>query len=194
MTARNELIVERRGPEPESRFGHASGEPEPISAVGLRKVYRGRTALDRVDLHVGRGQVVGLLGPNGAGKTTTVKSLLGMVHLDGGTATVLGRPAGDPAARRLLGYLPEQFQYPAWLDGRQVLEVHGRLLGLPAEERPGAVDDALRLVGLAGRGDDLDLRVHGGVVLGQDGWCADEDVELYMVHQESVGCARCSVI
>jgi ABC-2 type transport system ATP-binding protein len=126
----------------------------PIAAVGLRKVYGERTVLDGVDLHVGHGQVVGLLGPNGAGKTTTVKALLGMVHLDQGRATVLGRPAGDPAARRALGYLPEQFQYPAWLDGRQVLEVHARLLGLPAGEHRGAVDDALRLVGLAGRGDD----------------------------------------
>ena len=128
--------------------------PEPIAAVGLRKAYGARTVLDGVDLHVGRGQVVGLLGPNGAGKTTAVKSLLGMVHLDDGLATVLGRPVGDPVARRRLGYLPEQFQYPAWLDGRQVLDSHARLLGMPAAERPGAIADALRLVGLAGRGDD----------------------------------------
>jgi ABC-2 type transport system ATP-binding protein len=126
----------------------------PISAVGLRKAYRDRTVLDGVDLHVGPGQVVGLLGPNGAGKTTTVKSLLGLVRFDGGTATVLGRPAGDPAARRALGYLPEQFQYPAWLDGRQVLDGHARLIGLPSGDRPAAIADALRLVGLAGRGDD----------------------------------------
>jgi ABC-2 type transport system ATP-binding protein len=126
----------------------------PIAAVGLHKTYRDRTVLDGVDLHVGPGQVVGLLGPNGAGKTTTVKALLGMVHLDAGTATVLGRPIGDPAARRSLGYLPEQFQYPGWLDGRQVLDTHARLLGIPAEQRSAAIDDALRLVGLAGRGDD----------------------------------------
>jgi ABC-2 type transport system ATP-binding protein len=126
----------------------------PIAATGLRKTYRDRPALDGVDLEVGPGQVVGLLGPNGAGKTTTVKALLGMVHLDAGTATVLGRPVGDPAARRSLGYLPEQFQYPGWLDGRQVLEVHARLIGMPAADRRGAIADALRLVGLAGRGDD----------------------------------------
>ncbi|HEX7168794.1 MAG TPA: ABC transporter ATP-binding protein [Acidimicrobiales bacterium] len=123
-------------------------------ATGLRKAYRNRTVLDGVDIHVGPGQVVGLLGPNGAGKTTIVKSLLGMVHLDAGDATVLGRPAGDPTARRGLGYLPEQFQYPGWLDGRQVLEVHARLLGLPQAERPAAIADALHLVGLGGRGDD----------------------------------------
>ena len=126
----------------------------PIEARGLRKAYKQRRALDGGDLHVGPGQVGGLLGPNGAGKTTIVKSLLGMVHLDGGEATLLGRPVGDPVARRAVGYLPEQFQYPAWLDGRQVLEAHGRLLGLAADERSAAIADALHLVGLAGRGGD----------------------------------------
>ncbi|MGB6058155.1 MAG: ABC transporter ATP-binding protein [Microthrixaceae bacterium] len=126
----------------------------PISALGLHKSYKGRSVLNGVDLQVGAGQVVGLLGPNGAGKTTTVKSLLGMVHLDAGEARVFGRPVGDPEARRLLGYLPEQFQYPAWLDGRQVLKSHARLLGLPTGQHDDAVTDALRLVGLAGRGND----------------------------------------
>jgi ABC-2 type transport system ATP-binding protein len=126
----------------------------PIAATGLTKTYQNRIVLDEVDLHVAPGQIVGLLGPNGAGKTTTVKSLLGMVHLDAGAASIFGRPAGDPTARRALGYLPEQFQYPDWLAGRQVLEVHARLMGLPSTECSGAVDAALRLVGLAGRGDD----------------------------------------
>jgi ABC-2 type transport system ATP-binding protein len=138
----------------EPAAGASSVGTVPVAATGLRKAYGDRVVLDGIDLRVGPGQVVGLLGPNGAGKTTAVKSLLGMVHLDGGTATVLGQPVGDTAARRALGYLPEQFQYPGWLDGRQVLEVHARLIGLPAAERPGAVTDALRLVGLAGRGDD----------------------------------------
>ena len=136
---------------------NAAARPEavvPIAATGLRKAYRRHVALDGVDLHVGPGQVVGLLGPNGAGKTTIVKSLLGMVHLDAGSATLLGRPVGDPDARRALGYLPEQFQYPGWLDGRQVLQSHARLLGLPPAEQAPAIAEALRLVGLAGRGDD----------------------------------------
>jgi ABC-2 type transport system ATP-binding protein len=127
---------------------------QPIAATGLTKIYENRKVLDDVDLHVAPGQVVGLLGPNGAGKTTTVKALLGMVHLDAGTASVLGRPIGEPEARRALGYLPEQFRYPDWLDGRQVLEAHARLMGLPAGERASAVADALGLVGLASRGDD----------------------------------------
>jgi ABC-2 type transport system ATP-binding protein len=126
----------------------------PIAATGLCKTYRGRRALDNVDLHVGPGQVVGLLGPNGAGKTTIVKSLLGMVHLDSGVASVFGQPIGDPAARRRVGYLPELFRYPDWLDGRQVLLAHARLIGIPSSESSQAVAESLRLVGLAGRGDD----------------------------------------
>lgn len=126
----------------------------PIAATGLCKSYGDRLVLEDVDVHVGPGQVVGLLGPNGAGKTTVVKSLLGMVHLDAGVASVLGRPAGDHKARRSVGYLPEQFQYPDWLEGRQVLDVHTRLIGLPTDERSDAVTEALRLVGLAGRGND----------------------------------------
>jgi ABC-2 type transport system ATP-binding protein len=126
----------------------------PINASGLRKAYRDRVVLDDVDLRVGPGQVVGLLGPNGAGKTTTVKALLGMVHLDSGDASIFGYPAGDPKARRHVGYLPEQFQYPDWLDGRQVLEAHARLMGVPSAGSSDAVADALRLVGLADRGDD----------------------------------------
>ena len=147
-------MMQREAPHPRSMPVSPSAAATPIEATGLCKHYGGRSVLRDVDLHVGHGQIVGLLGPNGAGKTTIVKALLGMVHLDSGTAAMLGKPVGDPAARRLVGYLPEQFQYPAWLDGAQVLESHARLLGMPASERPGAVAEALRLVGLAGRGDD----------------------------------------
>ncbi len=126
----------------------------PILATGLTKTFRRRVALDGVDLRVDAGEVVGLLGPNGAGKTTTVKILLGLARADGGEARLFGRPVGDPAARRLVGYLPEHFRYPEWLTGTQVLHAHGRLAGVDRGELPDRADDALRRVGLVGRGDD----------------------------------------
>jgi ABC-2 type transport system ATP-binding protein len=82
-------------------LGHVNDTktPEPvIRARGLRKAYRGRPAVDGIDLDVRRGEVFALLGPNGAGKTTTVDILSGQRGRDAGSAAVLGR---DPAAAGL---------------------------------------------------------------------------------------------
>jgi ABC-2 type transport system ATP-binding protein len=96
--------------------------------------------------------VFGFLGPNGAGKTTAVKILTGLVHAGDGEARVLGRPAGEPAARRRIGYLPEHFRFQDWATGSALLDFHARLAGVPAGQRPARVAEVLELVGLAGRG------------------------------------------
>ncbi len=125
-----------------------------LAARALRKAYGRRVAVDGVGFEVAGGEVVGLLGPNGAGKTTTIKMLLGLVRPDGGEATIFGRPAGDPAARKRIGYLPELFRYPEWLSGAEVVRLHGRLAGMPKHDLPARVTAVLAEVGLAGRGDD----------------------------------------
>ena len=61
-----------------------------IEASGLRKSYGATVALDGLDLHMARGEVLSLLGPNGAGKTTTVEILEGYRRRDAGDARVLG--------------------------------------------------------------------------------------------------------
>lgn len=123
-----------------------------IWCSGLQRRYGRRTAVDDVSLEVARGEVVGLLGPNGAGKTTVIKLLLGLVRPDAGEATLLGRPATDPAARARVGYLPELFRYQPWLSAAEVVALHVRLLGVAVPA--GAQRDLLALVGLAERGDD----------------------------------------
>src|SRR4051794_38679411 len=80
-----------------------------IEAGGLGLALNGRTILDGVDLHVGRGEVFGVLGPNGAGKTSTVRVLNGLLHATRGRVRVMGLdPAreGD-ALRRQTGVLTE---------------------------------------------------------------------------------------
>ena len=130
--------------------------PVPVAPVlvarGLVKAFRGRTAVDGLDLHIRPGEAVGLLGPNGAGKTTTVKMLLGLVRPDDGTAELFGRDAADPAARTRVGYLPETFAQPEWATGDRVLRQHARLARVPREDVARAAAAALRRVGLAGRG------------------------------------------
>jgi len=125
-----------------------------VHAMELRKAYRRTVALDGLSMTVGRGEVFGFLGPNGAGKTTAVKLLLGLARPTGGTAMVLGAPAGDRAARRKIGYLPELFRYQSWLTATEVLVLHCRLLGLPRPGWDGEAAAVLETVGLAGRGHD----------------------------------------
>src|SRR3546814_19099414 len=65
----------------------------PIASNGLDKRYDGQPALDHVALQLEPGTVLGLIGRNGAGKTTLIRTLLGLVEPDAGSASIWGRPA-----------------------------------------------------------------------------------------------------
>lgn len=132
---------------------------DPIIAVdGLTKTYRSGLiggapidALRRVSLHTERGEIFGLLGPNGAGKTTLIKILLGVISGSGGSASVLGFPAGSIAARRQIGYLPESLRIDRHHTARSALHFYGRLSGLSGLTIRQRGVELLRLVGLEGR-------------------------------------------
>jgi ABC-2 type transport system ATP-binding protein len=134
-------------------------DPLPIEARGLHKSYgsrfRGRTvrALDGLDLEVRRGELFGLLGPNGAGKTTTVKILLGLTRASEGEARLFGIPAGDPASRRRVGYLPEGHRFPGYLTARETLRIFGRMSGVDSSTLRDRIDPLLARVGIAAWGD-----------------------------------------
>jgi ABC-2 type transport system ATP-binding protein len=134
-----------------------------IEVTDLRKRYGRVEALAGLTMSVGRGEVFGFLGPNGAGKTTTVKLLLGLARPTSGSGKVLGAPLGDLEARRRIGYLPELFRYQPWLKAREVLTLHGELMGIPGARRRPAADEALELVGLADRAGDLVGRFSKGM-------------------------------
>ena len=129
-----------------------------IETTAVCKTYRSGllrrkafAALQNVSLSVAGGQVYGLLGPNGAGKTTLIKILLGIVRRTSGTATVLGRPAGSLAARRDVGYLPENHRIPRHLTARTALLYYGGLSGMSGADIRRRSDELLEMVGLKGR-------------------------------------------
>jgi len=124
-----------------------------IETRELTKVYSGFMkpdvlAVDRLNMQVGRGEVFGLLGPNGSGKTTTTKLLLGLIFPAAGSATVLGRPAGDVRAKARIGFLPEESYLYKFLNAEETLDFYGRVFGLARAERRRRIDELIDLVGL----------------------------------------------
>ena len=119
---------------------------------GLRKTYGRTVAVDRVDLDVPRGAVLGMLGPNGSGKTTTIRMLLGLTAPTAGTVELLGEPMPEGAAHALprVGALVEGPGFHPFLSGRENLRrcaAAEPLLATGSIRQ--AVEDALERVGLA---------------------------------------------
>lgn len=136
-----------------------SPEPPVIPAVvetyDLTKKYRtgfwlnqSVTSLRQCNLAVQPGETFGLLGPNGAGKTTLLKILLGIVRPTSGRATLLGKPAGDRAVKRRLGYLPENPYFYDYLTGPELLKYTAGIFGLSAQEQRQRIATLLDMVGL----------------------------------------------
>jgi ABC-2 type transport system ATP-binding protein len=130
-----------------------------VSTEALGKTFRvgfwGRRvrAVDSLSFEVRPGEIFGLLGPNGAGKTTTIKMLLGFVKPSAGRALIGGAEAGTLAARRNLGYLPENPALYEFLRGDEYLVFAGCLSGLSRAEARRRATARLEQVGLAGRAD-----------------------------------------
>src|SRR3984957_9107001 len=81
---------------------------EPAIDVQNLPVIRGkRVALENISVQIARGTITGVLGPSGCGKTTLMRSIVGTQILDGGTVTVLGRPAGSAELRHRVGYVTQ---------------------------------------------------------------------------------------
>jgi ABC-2 type transport system ATP-binding protein len=123
-----------------------------IRARGLTKRFGPVIALDGLDLDVPAGSIFGLLGPNGAGKTTSIRLLTGLARATAGSAEVAGVPVGldRPDLHRRLGYLDQDPRFYAWMRGRELLELIGRLTGLDGADLHRRVAENLERAGLAG--------------------------------------------
>jgi ABC-2 type transport system ATP-binding protein len=119
----------------------------------LRKSYGSRRALDGLDLSVPAGVVYGFLGPNGAGKTTTMRVLTGLIHADGGTVEILGKPFKRGDRRRLfeVGALVESPTFYPYLSARANLR---ELAASGAHVPSKRIEEVLDLAGLCDRAND----------------------------------------
>jgi len=116
---------------------------------GLKRSFRGKRAVDGVDLRVERGEIMGFLGPNGAGKTTLMNMVMGLVRPDHGEIELLGVRGGarHQSVRLRVGYLQERPHIYPRMSARKYLEFFARLYGVPAAA--GRVATVLERLGLA---------------------------------------------
>jgi ABC-2 type transport system ATP-binding protein len=105
-----------------------------MSVTALRfaqvlKTYAGMPALADFSLEVRAGESFGLVGVNGAGKTTLIKCLLDFCGADRGSIEIFGVSHRATVARARLAYLPERFNPPFYLTGRDFLKYMHKLYG-----------------------------------------------------------------
>ena len=109
----------------------AAGGRRLLESTACRSATAAQSRSTTVAFSVERGRVLGFLGRNGAGKTTTMRSIFGLVQLDGGTMRWEGEPI-DREARFHFGYMPEERGlYPRMAVQKQ-LEYFALLRGLDA--------------------------------------------------------------
>ncbi len=106
----------------------------------LTRKYRDLTAVDALDLAIGKGEIYGFLGPNGAGKTTTIKMLVGLLEPTSGSAFIAGHDVWkEPLqAKTCFGFVADRAILYERLTGTEFLEFLAQMRGIPlavADER-----------------------------------------------------------
>ena len=141
-----------------------------VETRNLRKTYRradgsSLEAVKGVDLEIHQGEIFSLLGPNGAGKTTTISMISGLVAPTEGDATIGGYSiTRQPiAAKRLMGFVPQEIALYPELSARQNLFFFGRMYGLGGKALSQRVDELLEFIDLADRQNDRIDTFSGGM-------------------------------
>lgn len=136
-----------------------------IETRSLVKTFGKIQAVRGIDLAIESGEIFGLLGPNGAGKTTTIGMLCTIIRPTSGQGMIAGFDvAKSPTqVRRKVGIVFQDPTLDTILTGRENLQLHARLYGIPASVRHLWIDEMLALVDLRERADDLTKTYSGGM-------------------------------
>ena len=124
-----------------------------LKIKGLCKKYGNFTALDNLDLAIGRGEIYGFVGPNGAGKTTTLKILAGLLKADAGEVYIDDIRLFEDYDRlkELIGYMPDFFGVYDNLKVMEYLEFYASAYGIETKRAQELGRELLSVVHLDGK-------------------------------------------
>ncbi|MEZ4726809.1 MAG: ABC transporter ATP-binding protein [Caldilineaceae bacterium] len=122
-------------------------------------------AVKGVNLTINQGEIFSLLGPNGAGKTTMISMISGLLPPTAGDALIGGHSiTKDPlAAKRLMGFIPQEIALYPELSARQNLLFFGKLYGMSGKALNNRVDEVLAFIDLTNRQNDRIETFSGGM-------------------------------
>lgn len=121
-----------------------------LEITNLTKKYGKFVALDKLNLHIDKGEIFGFVGPNGAGKTTTMKITCGLLSATSGKVTVDGVDALNHISKikKKVGYVPDFFGVYDNFKVIEYMEFYGSLYGIGYKEVMKTSRDLLDLVNL----------------------------------------------
>ncbi len=123
-----------------------------IHVENLTRYYDNFCAVDRINLEIPKGEIMGLLGPNGAGKTTTLRMLTGYLEPSSGQIRVkdLAIDAHQLEIKKMMGYLPESAPLYHSMLVYDYLDYIARIRGLNGDRKLPRIRELVDLCGLTG--------------------------------------------
>lgn len=114
-------------------------------------------AVDKLSMHVKRGEIFGFLGPNGAGKTTTIKMIVGLLNPDEGNVIINGydNQRQPLEAKRSIAYVPDNPDIYERLTGIEYLNFMADVYQVPSDVRRERINKFLDMFGLTDAAGDL---------------------------------------
>jgi len=136
-----------------------------LETVELRKVFKGKTAVEEVSLYLDKGESVGLIGPNGAGKSTTISMISTLLKPTAGDVRLNGQSVikHPQQIRKVLGVVPQEIALYEELSSYENLKFFGKVYGLKGKELELKIQQKLEMVGLRDRQKELIRTYSGGM-------------------------------
>jgi ABC-2 type transport system ATP-binding protein len=135
-----------------------------IEFKDVSKRFKNTDAVKGVTCTIRDKEIFGLLGPNGAGKTTLIMTMATVYRATSGDIAVEGHSASSEPRRvkELIGISFQDPKYDRILSGREILEWHGKVTGVPKEVRRKRVDEILTKFGLTDEARKKTWTLSGG--------------------------------